>query len=106
MPEHAGTGIAHNLSDLCLGLRLVAVDPAAAAGGLILLKGAGGKPFAGVGDQVPAFFARLVCAAVTGAAVDGHHGGKGLMFILYSRAAGWHIYLRPSACMMSRQTLS
>ena len=87
MPDqHARSGKAHDLAHLLAQGRLVAVDRAAGAGGLIRMVGAAVDALGGVGEQCLAFRAQggraMMCAAV-----ELEHGMDGAFFAVQAALA-------------------
>lgn len=78
--EHSGTAIAHNGGDGPSMGRGIAVDGAAAAGGLRLAVGAVRKAGMGVGEQVGTFGADLRFAAVLATAIEPNHFSYDALF--------------------------
>ena len=83
-PEHPRSGVPHNLLNRSPGLGFVTVDPAVTAGWLVLLKGAGLQPLMGIDDESPACIAWLGPGFMMGTAIERHHCGYSLLFLLNS----------------------
>ena len=77
MPDHTGSGIPHDLTDLLPHLRLIAMDRTVAAGSLVFLKGAVFKPEPRVFQQLPTFIAEFPFCMVIVPAVNSDHGFYG-----------------------------
>ena len=85
MPDHSGTGKAHNRPDFFPHLRFVTMDPAIAAGRLSLLEGAAAEPQHGIIEQFATFAAKSpLSGAVLLAAVKRYHLFNGTAFPLHS----------------------
>lgn len=93
MPYHTGAGIAHHFTDFLPHHGLVTVDGAVAAGGLVFLERAFGKPQARIVGKLPAFGAETLSGAMQIATVKGDHGSHGLMFSLHAWVLSGHGFL-------------
>ena len=78
--EHAGTGVAHDLSDLLPHGRFVAVDGACGALGFVVAEGALCEAFAGVVAKFAALRAEAFLRSVAAAAEDLDHRFDGSAF--------------------------
>ena len=89
-PQHARPCILHDLLDPGAHRRFVAVDRAAAAGGLFLLEGTNGQSFTGIGGKGTAFRAKTFLGAVVSATVERNHGLNGSSLECHSGFVALH----------------
>jgi len=92
-PEHAGTGITHNRSNLLAPDALIAMDGAPGADGFVRPKPAAIQPNGGIIQELPALRAKGGADMVMGLTVTADHGGHGLVFTGETLAEG-----APGAC--------